>query len=93
MKLKTLPFALALGIVGAVCMLIITYYPFIAEQISGVAKGESIRNMMEDIYPFYEYGKWYAPITGAMGGFIDLFVFGILTGGLYNLFLGKKKKK
>lgn len=89
MKFKPLKLGLTLGILCATIALLATFYPEITKAISGASHGESLRALMENIYPCYKYGTWYAPILAALWGFLDGLIFGLLFGGLYNL-LAKK---
>lgn len=94
MKLKPLALGLTLGILFAVGLLFLNYYPWITEKIfSGHSYGGSMRFVMEDIYPFYLHAPWYKALIGVVFAFVDGFVFGVLAGWLYNLFLGKKGRK
>lgn len=89
MKFKPLSVALALGVLCAVYMLVVTYYPVVSEAVLGAPKGAGLRGLMENLYPYYQYGTWYAPLLGIVYGFIDGFIFGILFGWLYNAFAKK----
>jgi len=84
MKVKPLAVAFALGIMGAIFMLVVTYYPVLSESVMGMTKGGALRAIMEDIYPFYDHVTWYAPLLGAAYGFTDAFFFGLITAWLYN---------
>ena len=84
MKVKTLSVAFALGIMGAIFMLVVTYYPILSESVMGMTKGGALRAIMEDIYPYYDHATWYAPLLGAAYGFTDAFFFGLITAWLYN---------
>lgn len=93
MKFKPLALGLTSGIFGAVYMLIITYYPVITGMIPAVGmKGSSMRFIMADMYPFYNYGIWYRELAGVVFGFIDCFIAGLLFAYLYNALANKLKK-
>ena len=96
MKLKPLSLGLALGILGALSMLVITYYPLLTEQIfNGSSHGGSMRFIMKDLYPWYAEAPYYKVLLGLVYGFIDGFLFGVVLAWLYNAFLceGKTSKK
>lgn len=88
MKIRTLPLAFALGLLGGLYMLFVTYYPVFSPSVFGIVKGESLRNFMLDMYPYYDLSTWYGIVSGVAFGFIDCFVFGLLLGGFYNWFSG-----
>lgn len=84
MKVKPLALATAFGIMGIFYMLVVTYYPVLSEMVLGMTKGEVLRAIMEDIYPYYDHNMWHAPLLGAAYGFVDGFFFGLIMGWLYN---------
>jgi hypothetical protein len=84
MKLRPLALATAMGIMGIVYMLVVTYYPMLSETVLGMTKGEALRAIMEDIYPYYDHNMWHAPLVGASYGFVDAFFFGLIAAWLYN---------
>jgi len=91
MKAKPLAAGLALGIMGIIYMIVVTYYPTLSTLVLGETKGEVLRAIMEDVYPYYDHMTWYAPILGGVYGFIDAFFFGLIFAGLYNLGVCEKK--
>ena len=90
MRLKPLALGLALGLLGALFMLVITFYPPIAEAVLGASYGEGWRAIMMDTYPYYDFATWYGVILGIVFGFVDAFVFGALLGFLYNAVAGEE---
>ena len=92
MRLRPLALGLAMAILGALFMLVVTYYPAMSEAVLGEMKGESMRTLMLDIYPFYDIQTWYGVVLGVVFGFLDGLVFGLLLGWLYNLCLCGEKK-
>ncbi|MBD3331115.1 hypothetical protein GF354_06375 [Candidatus Peregrinibacteria bacterium] len=84
-KDEKLSFALALGIMGALSMLAINYYPTITRALPFMNEhGNSLRFVMEDVYPIYTHAVWYKALLGPIFGFVDCFVFGYLLAYLYN---------
>ena len=92
MKLKPLALGLSMAILGALFMLVVTYYPELAKSYLGEIKGGGIRDLMLDIYPYYDISTWYGVVLGIVFGFLDGLVFGLLLGWLYNLCLCGEKK-
>ncbi len=92
MKLKPLALGLATGILCALYMLVVAVYPAVSEALFGSVQGESLKALMEDIYPYYGDGVWYDTYVGIVFGFIDGFVLGVVFGGLYNWVAGGEKK-
>ena len=91
MKLHSLKLALTLGILCALYMLCLSFYPWFTETVFGTRQGGSLIFVVQDWYPFYSNGTWYGILIGTAYGFVEGFVFGGLTGLLYNLLLGKNK--
>lgn len=88
--LNPLKLGLTLGIMGAVSMFIINYYPSLTNWLSFMNQhGNSLRFMMEDIYPIYNHTALWRELVGIVFAFIDCFVFGFFTGYLYNWLLKK----
>lgn len=85
-KLHTLSFALGLGVFWALVLfvtgLLATYTGY----------GMNFQKALNSLYLFYFPGFMGACI-GAVLGFIDLFVAGLIIGWLYNFFLGKFASK
>lgn len=84
MRLKPLSLGVALGLMGLLYMLLVTFYPQLSELVFGVPYGQTARQFMMDLYPYYEHYTWYGVLLGLVYGFIDGFVFGALLGLLYN---------
>ena len=98
MKLKPTAIGIALGLLCAIYMVLLTYYPAFSEVVFGEKKGLGWIRLMEDLYPQYNSLTWYAPLVGAAMGFLDGFIGGLLFGLLYNNFSrffekSAKKKK
>lgn len=91
MKLNAVKLGLTAGILWALCMLALTYYPELSLKVIGVVKGEALRAFLEDSYPWYDHTTWYAPLVGVGWGFVDGFFHAVIFGWLYNLLVGKKK--
>ena len=84
-QLSPLKLGLSLGIMGALTMLVVTYYPVITDKLSFMnGHGYSLRFVLEDLYPIYTHTVWYKALLGAIYGFIDCFIFGFLLAYLYN---------
>lgn len=85
MKIRPLALGLAMGILCVIYMVFITIYPWFSETVFGTVQGVGLKALMQDIYPYYGGGTWYANYVGIVFGFIDGFVCGMVLGGLYNL--------
>lgn len=88
MKLNSLKLGLAMGVLWAVCVLLMSFYPWFSETVFGMVKGQGWVELMEGMYPWYTNDTAVGIILGVVFGFIDGFVFAFLLGWLYNLFLG-----
>jgi len=90
MKLKVLPFALALGVICGIGL-------FVTHMLALYASyGTSWIALIQEVYPYYELTLGGA-FLGALYCFIDGFIGGLIFAGLYNLFgfgccCGRKKK-
>lgn len=94
MKLQPKALGLSLGIIAAVCLVFITYYPVVTEKISFMnMHGNSLRFIFVDLYPMYAATPWWrALIIGPILAFIDGFLLGYFTAVIYNWAAGKSKK-
>lgn len=93
MKLKPLAFALAAGILWAVCVLFVTYYPDVTGNLSFMnQQGHVMRFMMYDMYPVYDGRTLWTQLFGIVVGFVDGFVGAYIFALLYNYLVGKVKK-
>ena len=86
MKLKSFALGLALGVLGAVSMLLVTYYPELSNAVLGETKGLMLRSFMVDTYPGYDPYTALGVVLGVVYGFLDGLIFGVILGGIYNLF-------
>ena len=88
MKLDVKGLALTFGVMGALYMLVIQYYPVLTEALfSGNRYGGSMHFMMEDLYPFYKQAEGFGQaLLGIIFGFIDGFIGGALVAWVYNKF-------
>jgi hypothetical protein len=91
MKLKPLALGLGMAIFFFLMMIFIHFYPAISESIFGTASGVKMKELFEDLYPFYGEGTWCSNCLGFLFALIDGFIFGVLVAALYN-FSGKFKK-
>lgn len=85
MKIRPLALGLAMGVLCVIYMVLVTIYPWFSETVFGTVQGVGLKALMQDIYPYYGNGTWYANYVGIIFGFIDGFIFGIVLGGIYNL--------
>ncbi len=78
--LSVLGFGLAFGVVGAICMLVMT--------VAGMFGAFPAWNaLFVDAYGFLGFSlSWLGVVLGTVYGFIDCFVFGILVAWFYNMF-------
>lgn len=92
MKLDVRSLGLTLGVLGAIYMLILQFYPVLTEAVfSGNAYGGSMHFMMEDMYPFYKQSTGLIQaLLGVLYGFVDGFIGGVVIAFVYNKFLGTK---
>ena len=79
-ELKILSAGLAFGIVGAIGMIVLT--------IAGIfGQFNVLTSLLVNAYGFLGYSVgWLGVLLGAIYGFSDLFVFGILVAWFYNMF-------
>ncbi len=80
-SLKILGFGLASGIVGAICMIALTI-------ATNFGQFSAVGSLFNSIYGFlwYSSSSWLGVLLGAIYGFIDWFVIGILIAWFYNIF-------
>lgn len=89
-KVSGLSLGLTFGILGMFYLFVVSIYPMLSQAIMGITKGQMMVDMMMDIYPFYGIDVWYGVFVGMVFAFADGFIFGVLTGWLYNAFHYKK---
>jgi len=85
MKLSKKAFALAFGILWAVCVFLSTIYVLLKG-------GGSTLVLLQQFYWGYAI-SWGGAFLGLIYGFIYGFVWGWLLAYLYNAFVGKKKEE
>ena len=82
MKLKPLALGLTFGILSAIAIAFVSYYP------EFTSYGSGMRELIVDSYPYYDYSVWYKVLAGVGIGFLDGFFGGIIIAWVYNLFVG-----
>ena len=85
MKLKPLALGLTLGILSAIAIAFVTYYP------EFTSYGSGMRELLVDSYPYYDYSVWYKVLAGVGLGFLDGFIGGIIIAWVYNLVGGSSE--
>ncbi len=81
---------LTFGVVWALAILGLTYYPAISESLFGVAHGQMMLDLMVDAYPYYTGATFLNTLVGMAIGFVDAFILGVLGKWLYTSFHCKK---
>ncbi|HVV69880.1 MAG TPA: bacteriophage holin [Gammaproteobacteria bacterium] len=80
-KLHVLAFGFAFGILGAISMFIVGLFAMRGYGVGYVT-------MLSSLYIGYS-ATFLGSILGAIWGFLDCFIFGVILAALYNCFLGK----
>ena len=83
---------LTLGVLTALWMLVIQYYPTVTGAVfDGNNYGSSLQFIIEDLYPWYKHSSGLMQsLLGVVFGFIDGFVGGVVLAWVYNKFAGNK---